>query len=168
MGEGFLQMEEIIYGEKMKLKINEMDFKFRTDIIFRMYVLFTNDKKSWKEFCSLKSNRKVRYSPLFKMRDSIRKKGQRTPIKAVIHKGQWYPGSGATRLSCLWALGKRKVKVKTFSSKCSLKWNDHKGLVSSHLRLKESTIDKFLMFVRDNRQDLPILESEIIDRVGKI
>ena len=131
--------------------MSDIRFDYREDILFREYVLRHNDKKAWKEFCNLHSNRKVKYGKLFNFYKSIKAKGQKVAVFILLRDGNIYPLNGATRLGCLRATGKEHVKVKVITKeKMTRKWNHSFSLCSHHFTgLSPDTITKFKNFLAD-------------------
>jgi len=122
-------------------------FDFRDDIVFRAYVLQTNNKKAWKQFCALRGNRKVTVKKLYKMRDSLAEEGQKTAINVVKYQGKLYPADGATRLGCMLALGFKKVKATKNTITTSRKWNDPKNIDTRHFDgMSKEIISEFVEF----------------------
>ena len=135
-------------------KIRKVSLYYRDDIVFRIYVLKTGNKKAWREFCRIPANRKVSYKKLYKFYRSIRKFGQIKPIRAVIINNVVYPSSGATRLGCMISIGVNKVKIDKISSRTK-QWKDTKTLRTHHFKgMKEQTLIEFKKFANSIGQSL--------------
>ena len=131
----------------MKVNIKKIDLSYRDDIIFRYYVLKTNNKQAWKDFVKLTANKKVSKSSIYRMHKNIKKIGQKVPIPVYKRKGVYYPLGGATRLAALLALGKTKVKIHHRSKKIN-KWNDRQNIDTKHFKgMDEMTIMNFKNFL---------------------
>ena len=130
------------------IKVHNLDFKYRDDILFMFYSLMTNDRKSYDKFCRLKGNRKLNRKKLRRMRKSIRKHGQKMHVNVVRKKGKIHPANGAHRIASLLSLGyKKNIRIKIRNSKLFPKWNEKRTLDTHHLRdLPETILTDFKKF----------------------
>jgi len=129
--------------------ISDFSFEYRDDILFRTWVLKTENKKAWKNFCNLPANRKVDYKKLFRFYKSLRDKGQKKSIPVVKIKNKLYFAGGATRMGCMLALGFKYIKIEERFLPNN-KWNDIITLETHHFKkMNGNIIDQFKRFVNN-------------------
>lgn len=83
----------------------------RLDVIFRVFVLTTNNKKAWEEFRSVPANHKVKRKKLFELEKSIETKGQKCAVPVVSCGEKFYLINGACRTSIVLHLNLPMIKV---------------------------------------------------------
>jgi len=95
------------------IPITNICLDFRDDIFFRTFVLEENRWDAWQIFANLRANTKIKRKCMkhLNMYNSIRKKGQIKPVPVFVDKNKIYPLNGATRISCILALGIKDIKV---------------------------------------------------------
>jgi len=131
----------------MKINIKKIDLSYRDDIVFRYYILKTENKQAWKDFVGLRGNRKVSKSSIYKVHKSIGKIGQKVPIPVYKKEKVYYPLGGATRLGVLLALGTTKVKIQLGRRRLN-KWNDRHNIDTRHFKgMDEMIIMNFKNFL---------------------
>lgn len=130
------------------IKVHNLDFTYRDDILFMFYCLITNNRQTYKKFSKLKGNRKLDRRKLRHMRKSIIKHGQKMHVNTVKIKNHIYPANGAHRISSLLSLGHGiKIKIKIRNPKNFPKWEEKRTLDTHHLRdLPEEILTEFKKF----------------------
>lgn len=135
-----------------RVLITSLCFEYRMDVLFRAYVLDTNDLSGWLLFLDIPVNiPKANFKSLFEFRDSIKKIGQQMPVNVVRVGGKLYPTMGNKRTSSLIALGRDTIKVNEVSVKTSPKWNMDRTLCSCYFEgLAKEIKDKFTTWIKEH------------------
>lgn len=124
---------------------------YRHDILFRSYVLLSNAKDDWEEFCSLKSNRKVDCGKLNKIYKSIKRTGQLISVPVKLLNKDIFPAGGAFRIGSMIALNLETIKCEVIMNSSTRKWNDNITLDSHHFKgLSQGVLDRFNKYLENN------------------